>query len=68
MAKSKDEYVVTNVVKGNGYTAIVHRPILTDAERKLRYAIIEDALTDFVNEVKDLRGCEDDEQQETFAG
>ena len=44
------EYITT-VHKGNGYTAIVHKPILTAEEKERRLNEVKKALVEFGKEI-----------------
>ena len=52
------EYVQTNVFKFSGATVIVHRPKLTEEEKKKRYERVEDALTAYAIRTKGFRDKE----------
>lgn len=49
-----DTYITT-VHKGKGYTAIIHKPILTPEERARRLKEVEKALVEFAIERERVR-------------
>lgn len=50
-----DTYITT-VHKGKGYTAIIHKPILTPEERAKRIKVVEEALIEFAKERARVNG------------
>ena len=70
----KDEYYVASIVEVDGCTCVVHRPILTEHQRKVREANAAEMIASVFRNIAD-RGewdlyeeKENGKQQETFAG
>ena len=70
----KDEYYVASIVEVDGCTCVVHRPILTEHQRKVREANAAEMIASVFRNIADRGEWElyeekkDGKQQETFAG